>query len=147
MGDELEKVLLEWKQYLISQRAPEASLTGDKFLFRSRTGSHYTVSGFRSNFKRFLENNQDRFTVKDLCHHSFRHAYATNMLDASFNLREIQESLGHSDIKTTMQYIGTDKIQNRAENAKRYETHLANRNQEIERHKASLTISTILEQQ
>ena len=36
--------------------------------------------------------------------HTFRHSYATRLLESWMNIREIQELLGHSDIKTTEGY-------------------------------------------
>jgi site-specific recombinase XerD len=37
--------------------------------------------------------------------HNFRHTYATELLQEGFNLREVQELLGHSSIQTTQVYL------------------------------------------
>jgi site-specific recombinase XerD len=47
--------------------------------------------------------------------HTLRHSYATNLINAGFNIREVQELLGHSSITTTQRYthINLDAIEER----------------------------------
>lgn len=80
-----------------------------------RTGLPY------KDLRKAIEGAAERAGVtKNIYNHLFRHAHATNLLEAGADLEAVQHNLGHSDIKTTQIYLHT-KLQHRIKESQKLE--------------------------
>lgn len=73
-----------------------------EYLFINQLGNKLNRQYVWSNLKDILIVNNITSTYSP---HSFRHTYATHLLDGGADLRYVQELLGHSDIATTQIYV------------------------------------------
>lgn len=63
---------------------------------------HLHQSVIRKKLKQIVT--QVGLTNKRINCHTFRHSFATHMLQAGSDIRTVQELLGHNDVKTTQIY-------------------------------------------
>jgi site-specific recombinase XerD len=59
---------------------------------------------FRSRSRREGNFTAGRTDIPRIKSHTFRHSFATHLLQAQYDIRTIQTMLGHPDIRTTMIY-------------------------------------------
>ena len=75
--------------------------SNQKVLFLSKSGRRFTAGAFRKMLERYLKKSGIK---KKITAHSFRHSFATHLLEHGANIRYVQEILGHESLSTTAIY-------------------------------------------
>jgi integrase/recombinase XerD len=78
----------------------------ESFIFLNRRGAKLTRVMIFTIVKQLVEKAKIR---KNISPHTFRHSFATHLLEGGANLRAIQEMLGHESITTTEIYTHLDQ--------------------------------------
>lgn len=92
-----------WKQDRVSLKIKKGN---EDFVFLNRNGQKMS----RSMIFRIVKECANLAEIKkEISPHTFRHSFATHLLQGGANLRAIQQMLGHESIQTTELYTHIDK--------------------------------------
>jgi len=80
---------------------PVAGPEGDEPIFINSSGGRLTARSVGRLIKKYSRHSS---IFRKVSPHSLRHTFATHLLDAGADIREIQEMLGHSSLSTTQRY-------------------------------------------
>lgn len=100
IGNEAIKSLRSWLSCRNELANPE-----EEALFVGSRGNRLSKRSIQSRIKHWARKNGIQ---QDVYPHLLRHSFATHMLEASGDLRAVQELLGHKDISTTQVYTHLD---------------------------------------
>lgn len=107
------------QKYTGSARALNAA---GSVLFPARTGRKFSRVGMWKLIGRMVKK---AGITKKVTPHTFRHSFATQLLEGGADLRVVQEMLGHADITTTEIYTRIDREYIVAEHRKHHPRELA----------------------
>ena len=101
-----EKAIHEIQLWMLDRSQLEVKKGNEDYVFLNRRGAGLTRSMV---FRIIKEQAALAGIQKNISPHTFRHSFATHLLEGGANLRVIQQMLGHESIQTTEIYTHMDK--------------------------------------
>ncbi|PIW69455.1 MAG: site-specific tyrosine recombinase XerD [Ignavibacteriales bacterium CG12_big_fil_rev_8_21_14_0_65_30_8] len=99
---------VKWINEYLSKSRPllEKKMKSENYLFLNTRGTKLS----RMSIWKIVDKYVKEAGIKSDVHpHTFRHSFATHLLEGGADLRAVQEMLGHSDISTTQIYTHIDR--------------------------------------
>lgn len=94
-------------EYLKRSRPLLAKNTkSENYLFLNQRGTKFSRMGIWKIVRQYVK---QAGIEKNVHPHTFRHSFATHLIEGGADLRAVQEMLGHSDISTTQIYTHIDR--------------------------------------
>jgi integrase/recombinase XerD len=101
------EIAIKWvKQYLETERPFLSRATTDSSVFLNGRGTKLSRMGIWKIIQRYAKKAN---LEKKISPHTFRHSFATHLLEGGADLRAVQEMLGHANIVTTEIYTHVDR--------------------------------------
>jgi integrase/recombinase XerD len=105
-GNEARKWLKKYINYIRPELKKKNILKAEDFIFLNARGGPLSRMGVWKIIQQYVKS---AGIYKKVSPHTFRHSFATHLLEGGAYLRAVQEMLGHSDISTTQIYTHLDR--------------------------------------
>ncbi|WP_294743769.1 tyrosine-type recombinase/integrase [uncultured Exiguobacterium sp.] len=122
MDDQTIQILKQWKK-----RQQEDllilgfnTLNKDQLVF-SNTKNEYLQP---TKTRRWLVQIQQKYNLKSITTHGLRHTHCSLLFEAGASIKEVQDRLGHSDVKTTMDIYAHVTQKAKAEAIQKFENYI-----------------------
>jgi len=92
--------------FSVSRVLLEKKSKSENYIFLNIRGTKFSRMGIWKIISRYVK---EAGIIKSIHPHTFRHSFATHLVEGGADLRAVQEMLGHADISTTQIYTHLDR--------------------------------------